>query len=57
MHKKKKQSPEADYETETPQKTYKNKVKPDRSQRIHSEATMKERRVHDWSEATRHRRE
>lgn len=57
MHKKKKSSPDDNYQTESPQTTYKKQFKADRSQRIHSEAAMKEKRVHDWSSSTRHRRE
>lgn len=49
MHKKKKSSPDDNYQTESPQVTYKKQFKADRSQRIHSEAAMKEKRVHDWS--------
>jgi hypothetical protein len=56
MQKKKKSVQDDAYQTENAERVIK-KQKPDRSQRIHSESVMRERRVHDWSESTRQRRE
>ena len=36
--------------------TSKKKMKNDRSQRIHSETIMKEKRTHDWSEIKKQKR-
>lgn len=54
--KKKKHSKEDIMEMDT-QDNRARRNKPDRSERIHSEAIMREKRVHDWSESTKQKRE
>ena len=57
LNKKRREPREDEYlETEHAEVKKKKKENPDRSQRIHSETIMREKRVTDWSDYTKQRR-
>ena len=55
--KKKSRIDNMDYLETEHHETSKKKMKNDRSQRIHSETIMKEKRTHDWSEINKQKRD